>query len=132
MPSLPRKLRSQRFVPAVVIAGLLCVAASRLGGQSRGNTVGGLPIPNPQALPDDNSTVAAPFPPALLESARKAFKEERWQRMNADTKRLVALTAEVRGDAARMDQNASAVALMKKIEAIEKLAHGVRDKAKVQ
>jgi hypothetical protein len=131
MRSSLRELCSLRLV-AAFLAGIFCLAGVRTYGQYHPNTVGGLPIPDPAAVPSPDSQVAAPFPQDLMERARKAFNEERHQKVTADTEKLVKLTHELQAEVSKTDEATFSEDVVKKVEAIEKLAHRVEGTVRKQ
>lgn len=81
----------------------------------------------PNGLPENTQ-----LPPAMVASAARAQANERQKRLIADTDKLLALATQLHADLARTDKNILSVDVVRRAEAIEKLARSVKDRERGQ
>ena len=109
----------------LVIAGLSLPSVSQSRGQNPGQFPGA--SPNPGLPPDDRQDQAR----AKIEKemAKKA-NHERQVQLQRDTDSLLKLANELKQDVDKSNENTLSLAVVKKAEEIEKLAHSVKEKMK--
>lgn len=87
--------------------------------------------PSPQRDPLD--ITAAPDSPRPSDTAQEIAKlhaEERLKKLAADTEKLVELTRDLSAQMRQSDAGTLSADQIKKLNAIEKLAHGVKERMK--
>ncbi len=81
----------------------------------------------PRGLPAEGQV-----PPAIVAAAARAQATDRQKRLIADTDKLLALATQLHADVARTDKNILSVDVVRRAEAIEKLARSVKDRERGQ
>jgi len=87
--------------------------------------------PNGLGQPND-SPPEGQVPPAIVAAAARAQATDRQKRLIADTDKLLALATQLHADVARTDKNILSVDVVRRAEAIEKLARSVKDRERGQ
>lgn len=79
-----------------------------------------------------NSPMGPGVPPRMAAAAERARENERQKKLVADSDKLLALATELHADIARTDKNILSVDVMRRAEAIEKLARSVKERMRGQ
>ena len=115
---------------AVLFIGSLVVGSATGGGSQTGMGGTGAQFPHGEQGDAKDTGKQDPGMARLQEQQAKSRNDDRQRRLVDDTAKLYVLAGELKEEVAKSDKNKLSLDVIKKADAIEHLAHSVKDRMK--